>query len=207
MAFKTFSPGVLTSSDVNTFLMRQSVIVCTAATRPASPNEGMTIYETDTDLFLVWSGSAWINVLRSGAWQTFTPTLQVLVGSGTDWVIGNGTINGRYLQVGNLVQVFIEVVFGSTSTYGTGSLALGNLPINIAAPVSTDPAIGTSQLRDASLTTLYPGTVYRRGNNGATLWTYLTNATYATSTNISNTVPFTWANGDSISATFVYERA
>jgi hypothetical protein len=29
MAFKTFAPGVLTSSDVNTFLMRQAVITCT----------------------------------------------------------------------------------------------------------------------------------------------------------------------------------
>jgi hypothetical protein len=26
MAFKTFAPGVLTSSDVNTFLMRQAVM-------------------------------------------------------------------------------------------------------------------------------------------------------------------------------------
>jgi hypothetical protein len=59
MAFKTFAPGVLTSSDVNTFLMRQAVIVCTSSTRPASPNEGMTIYETDTDRHAFYTGTAW----------------------------------------------------------------------------------------------------------------------------------------------------
>lgn len=61
MGFKTFVAGeVLTASDVNTYLMKQVVIVCTSGTRPSSPNEGMTIYETDTDKVLVYSGSAWV---------------------------------------------------------------------------------------------------------------------------------------------------
>lgn len=33
--------------------------VCTSTTRPASPFEGQQIYETDTDLTYVYSGSAW----------------------------------------------------------------------------------------------------------------------------------------------------
>jgi len=33
--------------------------VCTSSTRPATPYEGQTIYETDTDKVLVWNGSAW----------------------------------------------------------------------------------------------------------------------------------------------------
>ena len=36
--------------------------VCTSSTRPASPFEGQMIYETDTDLVLVWSGSAWVEI-------------------------------------------------------------------------------------------------------------------------------------------------
>ncbi len=35
-------------------------IICTSSTRPASPVEGQTIYETDTDRQLVWNGSAWL---------------------------------------------------------------------------------------------------------------------------------------------------
>ena len=35
-------------------------IICTSSTRPASPFEGQTIYETDTDLEQRWTGSAWV---------------------------------------------------------------------------------------------------------------------------------------------------
>ena len=60
MAFKTFTAGsVLTAADVNDYLMEQVVITCTSGTRPGSPNEGMTIYETDTDYIRVYNGSAW----------------------------------------------------------------------------------------------------------------------------------------------------
>ena len=60
MAFKTWVAGdVLTASDMMTYLMRQAVIVCTSGTRPSSPVEGMTIFETDTDAFLFYDGAAW----------------------------------------------------------------------------------------------------------------------------------------------------
>lgn len=36
--------------------------VCTSTTRPTAPYEGQMIYETDTDLMLVWSGSAWVEI-------------------------------------------------------------------------------------------------------------------------------------------------
>lgn len=60
MAFKTFVDGaVLTASDVNTYLMKQTVIVCTSGTRPSSPVSGMTIYETDTNQLAIYTGAAW----------------------------------------------------------------------------------------------------------------------------------------------------
>jgi len=38
VAFKTFADGVaLPAADINTYLAKQAVIVCTAGTRPASP--------------------------------------------------------------------------------------------------------------------------------------------------------------------------
>lgn len=36
--------------------------VCTSTTRPASPYQGQTIFETDTSRILAWSGSAWVGV-------------------------------------------------------------------------------------------------------------------------------------------------
>ena len=43
----------------------QSIVkpgVCTSTTRPASPFEGQLIYETDTDVVRVWTGSAWVTI-------------------------------------------------------------------------------------------------------------------------------------------------
>lgn len=33
--------------------------VCTSSTRPSSPYAGQAIYETDTNRYLVWDGTAW----------------------------------------------------------------------------------------------------------------------------------------------------
>ena len=56
MAFKTFADAqTLPAADLNTYLMKQAVIVCTASTRPSSPVEGMAVYETDTDKLLIYT--------------------------------------------------------------------------------------------------------------------------------------------------------
>lgn len=54
--------------------------VCTSSTRPASPFEGQTIYETDTDRLATWDGSAWIPYVR----QTAGKVLQVVSTAKTD---------------------------------------------------------------------------------------------------------------------------
>ena len=65
MAFKTFTNGsVLTDSDLNTYLMKQVVVACTSGTRPASPPEGMCIYEADTDRIMTYNTS-WREISRA----------------------------------------------------------------------------------------------------------------------------------------------
>lgn len=76
MGFKTFAVGeVLTAADLMTYLMKQVVIVCTSSTRPASPVEGMVIYETNTDLFRVHNGTTWSSVPRLDVANTFATTV------------------------------------------------------------------------------------------------------------------------------------
>ena len=59
--FHTFQTAeVLTAANVNTYLMQQAVIQCTSATRPSSPGAGMTSYETDLNVKLVYDGTAWV---------------------------------------------------------------------------------------------------------------------------------------------------
>lgn len=63
--FKTFAAGeVLTATDVNTYLMQQTVMVFASesarTTAIASPTEGMFSYLADTDAFQYYTGSAWV---------------------------------------------------------------------------------------------------------------------------------------------------
>lgn len=60
MPFKDFTTEILTSADVDLYLMSQVIIRCTSGTRPLSPAQGWHIYETDTSRFLVYNGSAWV---------------------------------------------------------------------------------------------------------------------------------------------------
>ncbi|MGW3809076.1 hypothetical protein [Micromonospora sp. NPDC005113] len=91
----------MTASDVNTYLMKQAVITCTSGARPTSPVEGMTIYETDTDTLLGYSGSAWVVLIyltRPLAQLRQTSTQSIA--SGTWAAIGfqaedHDTVNGH----------------------------------------------------------------------------------------------------------------
>lgn len=100
MGFKTWSAGdVLTASDVNTYLGKQAVIVCTSSTRPSSPVEGMTIYETDTDLVQIYNGSSWLPAI------------------GLSSVIGLG-------QTGMVVKSANETASNSTTLHNDVALSL-----------------------------------------------------------------------------------
>ena len=67
MAYKVFTNGgVLPASDLNDYLMRQSVIVFSNATARSSaitsPSEGMVTYLEDTNALNVYNGSAWVSL-------------------------------------------------------------------------------------------------------------------------------------------------
>jgi hypothetical protein len=150
MAFKTFAPGVLTSSDVNTFLMRQSVIVCTSTTRPASPSEGMLIYETDTDETKIYSGSAWEVGQYVGAWDSYTPSL-----GGTGWSFGSPTIVGRFMRVGRTVIAQGQVTWAGGVTIGSGPLSV-TLPVTTSTAIDSTGRLGTGLAIDDSAAAVYP---------------------------------------------------
>jgi hypothetical protein len=64
MAYKVFSNGsVLNASDLNDYLMNQSIMVfedsSSRATAITSPTEGMVSYLEDTNRFQYYNGTAW----------------------------------------------------------------------------------------------------------------------------------------------------
>jgi hypothetical protein len=92
--FKTFSAGqVLGASDVNTYLMQQSLMVFASASARdaaiASPTEGMHAYLNDTGIVTAYDGTYW---------QPITPasresgTASATLSSGSPWSTVTGSV-------------------------------------------------------------------------------------------------------------------
>lgn len=75
--------------------------------------------------------------VEAAAWTTYTPSLTAAT---TNPVLGNGSIAGRYVKGGRLCLCEIQVLWGSTSTYGSGVYAFGLPPF--AAAVTEEWAGG-----------------------------------------------------------------
>lgn len=184
--------SALTSAFYNTYIREQVVVTCTSATRPSGV-EGRVIYETDTDLLLVYDGSSWVEAFRRGAWATWTPTVTQ---SGSVTVTNT---RSRYIQIGKMVTASFNL---SVTGSGTGSNAVSiSVPVTAAA---SGPAVGTATLFDSSANLRYPAVV-RLASSGAIQLV----AAGGTSTSDLGAVTFTagLASGDQLLGTFTYEAA
>jgi len=163
------------------------IVVCTSATRPTvGLYEGLTIYETDTDKIYTYTGSAWVQVVALGAWDSYTPTL-------VNWTLGAGSVTGRWTRSGRTIDVYGRINFGTGLTkVGT---CLISLPVAAGSSVQNrcwaryrdDDGAGAYGFTELSSDVLVPFQ-----SNGVT---------------ISSTAPFTWAAGDSIMFEAHYEAA
>lgn len=120
--------------------------------------------------------------------QSFTP---VWTSSGTAPVIGNGSASGSFTRIGNVVQFAIAVVFGSTSTFGTGEFYF-SLPVAMGS--SARGITGYSLQLDSGVA-FYRGYFPETVPNGFTDKFALRNSA---GTPIQQTVPFTYATNDAI---------
>lgn len=156
----------------------------------------------------VWTGTlpTWtVKPVRAEDLDTMVDALLALTDAWTSYVvawtsggtqpaIGNGTLEGKYLQANKLVVVHIRLIMGSTTTFGTGQYFL-SLPV--AARVASVPMV--SYMLDS-------GTANKAGmafvTSGLT-----TVAMVQNTTDVAATAPHTWANGDQIHVVGTYEVA
>lgn len=201
MPRKTFTAGTLaTASDVNTYLMDQSVMTfATAAARNSAiptPTEGMVTFQASNDHLTVYNGTDWVPF--DTAWNTYTPTLAgVTLGTGY-------TLSAAYAVLGKTVIIQFYFALGATSAI-TGDVSF-SLPINHASSNRSGQA-GTCAILDASPATRYPGSVLLSGTPGYAFFRVGNAAgTYLTQVALSSSIPIAvWAVNDSLTATVVYQ--
>lgn len=111
-----FTAGqVLTSSAMNQILENQNIghQVCTSTSRPASPDVGTMIFETDTNAILVWDGSSW--QFDVGVLDSLTVTNNASIGG--NLTASSGTTTLGTTSTGGLSSSSLNV--SGTSTLGT----------------------------------------------------------------------------------------
>lgn len=203
MSYKTWVSGeVLTASDLNTYLMQQSVPnFATTAERDAaitSPAEGQFCYVADQDAFFVYNGS-WIGY--DNTWKSWTPTwTNVTKGTGA-------TETYAYMRLGKLV-----IAHGSL-TLGTSGAVSGSVTVTMPIATSTSSistTAGAAFFFDTSASATFQGTVDIASNSStATIRASDSSTTYLSRTNLSSTIPFgaAFAVGDRIGFNVSYQVA
>jgi len=133
-----------------------------------------------------------------GLWTNFTPTWTAAT---TNPTIGNGLLEGTYKRVGNTVHVWMMMIAGSTTTFGSGEYKI-SLPV-------TARAISRAVL---SLV---------MNNDGTRLYNSLAHNAYTTSLSldsdnvtlfwdtgvVTHNSPFAWASGDWFIISGTYEAS
>lgn len=162
-------------------------------------NALLTILGAGTNLQVLQSAGG-TTVNWGGSYSAYTPTWAA---SGTQPVLGNGTLAGRFVQFGKLVHFYIHVVAGTTTTFGTGSYTFG-LPVT-GASVAGSP-LGPAYALDSSASVFaYAAAIY------ATTATFNVQQPATWPTGIANsfgqTAPWTWATSDTLDISGTYEAA
>jgi hypothetical protein len=125
-----------------------------------------------------------------GEWLSWTPTWSA---SGTQPVIGNGSMSGRYTRVGKTVHFEFILSIGSTTTIGTGSY-YWNFPLTAAG-------YGTfvgKYLRSGVAYQACFG-IFRDANTFQMV-------AHGASSQFGATVPFAWAAGDTFQVSGTYSE-
>ena len=128
-------------------------------------------------------------------WTPYTPTWRA---SGTQPVLGNGSLIGVYTRAGRSIDFRIGIAMGSTTTYGTGTYSF-DLPVP-AATGEVGYVAGRAAMVDASAGV-------RAGRDVLIGTATAINLSSEAGAFVGQTVPWTWANTDYSQARGRFEAA
>lgn len=129
---------------------------------------------------------------RMGEWTSYTPTV-------TNFTLGDGTLTGKYTQVGNITVVRVDIIFGSTSAF-TAAITV-SFPVTMITGSSF--MVGSGEAIDVSTSQSW---FVRNRLASSTTFAPLVSEGAAAAV-IQATAPFTWATGDELHLLIVGENA
>jgi hypothetical protein len=137
----------------------------------------------------------------STAWTAYTPTITA---DGGGFSLNNGTLTGRYKQLGKTVFFSLKFVFGSTTSTGTGHW-------NFSLPVTAYDAnfTFTATILDDGIA-WYGGIGNGNYTGSTTSFAVIipgTNSSVTTWASVGNGGPFIWGTSDNITISGSYEAA
>lgn len=124
------------------------------------------------------------------AFADYTP---VWSSTGTAPAIGNGSITGKYIRIGDLCIGYCAVLMNSTTTYGTGDYIF-SLPLSTDEP--SDQSLGNAILVDNGVGQFDAGVLKYDADNIQLVYQ---------NGRITNTNPFTFTTSDKIRIKFMYK--
>ncbi len=126
------------------------------------------------------------------AWTSYTPTV-------TGFTLGNGTVAGRYMQIGKFVAFSAQVTFGTTTTAASASPTV-TLPVSA---VGTNLGFYTVVFTDTG-TNSYQGIALQAA--AGTVGGYIIGSSGLLVTP-TTTTPFTWGSTDVLTFRGIFEAA
>jgi hypothetical protein len=147
------------------------------------------------DFFLQAASGQATGLKWGGDYTAWTPSLSGLT-------IGNGTVQARYVKIGKFVHCEVVITFGTTTTMGTGPAF--TLPVTANVGAYQMPTLVS--LEDSG-TAVSQGVGLFTSTGQIAIAALGTSGTYGSIVTITSTIPHTWANGDRIYCTTIYEAA
>ena len=155
------------------------------------------VSQANTIAYYTGLGTAALADFIGGAWTAFTPTMSL------GWALGNSAYTAVHFEAGRLTVFTLEITVGSSATKGT-QMAIALPPV---AAVAAGLIMATAVFQDVGSATYAAAHVAYTTTN-IFLRPQLASGTYVTlETDVTSTVPFTWATGDKIRAWGLYEAA
>lgn len=190
------------NDGVENRLVQRFLSAVDRSVRNPTPNEGEISFLRDVDRYEWHNGAGWVTLFAGGAWTPYTPTWGTL--SGTAPVIGNGTLAGRYQQIGKTVNFYAQITIGTTTVMGSVTSWTLSLPVP-ALVVSSLRQIVPGRVFDSSPSNAYMATGHIDSPNEMALDTQ--SSTTPGTDPMHQGFPITFASGDTVHFSGTYEAA